>query len=511
MARKKRTFAAVLVLLLTGALVVAAIYHVPNAVSQLAYAVERGQSEAAEEKIQTATNLSDAFKHVAKSMRPSVVSISSVKRLEVQQPQARQFRGGQIPEEFRQFFGDDLFERFLETPTPPRGYEQQGLGTGVIVSENGYIITNNHVVSGADEVTVTLSDKRRFKAKVIGTDKPTDLAVVKIEGQNLKPARWGKSSAIEVGDWVLAIGSPFGLEQTVTAGIVSAIGRANIGITDYEDFIQTDAAINPGNSGGPLVNLRGEVIGINIAIASRSGGNMGVGFAIPSDGASAVMTKLVEHGEVERGYLGALIQDLNEDLAASFGYDKTQGVLVGDVVADGPAAQAGLQPGDIVLEFDGKAMTSANQLRNVVAATQAGARAQVRVFREAKEEVFTVEIGRLETEASTRASSAAREDGESASAFGLGITAQTLTSNIARQLGYDESIEGVVVTQVEPGSAAADAGIRPRDVITSVAGVKVKNAAAFRKALEENSAERGIRMQVLNDGVRRFVFVKSNR
>lgn len=505
MAQRKRTLSAALVLLLTGALVVAAAWHLPNAVSQLAYAVERGQSEAAQEHLQAANNLSDAFKHAAKALRPSVVSISSIKRMQIQQPQVRRFGGGEMPREFRQFFGDDFFDRFFfEMPSPPRGYEQQGLGTGVIMSEEGYIVTNNHVVAGADEVKVTLSDKRQFTAEIVGTDKPTDLAVLKITAENLKPARWGSSSELEVGDWVLAVGSPFGLEQTVTAGIVSAKGRANVGITDYEDFIQTDAAINPGNSGGPLLNLRGEVIGINTAIASRSGGNMGVGFAIPSDMASSVMNKLVDNGEVERGYLGALIQDLNEDLAASFGYDGKDGVLIGDVVGDGPADKAGLKAGDIVVELDGKRMSSSNQLRNTVAATPAGTTSKLRIYRDGKEQVLTVEIGQLEASARF-----AGRDGASDS--DLGITVQTLTSETARQLGYDDDAKGVVVTEVERGSAAASAGIQPRDVIVSVSGNEVTDAAGFRKAIEASDLERGIRMQVLSDGVRRFVFIKSNR
>lgn len=506
MSRRKRAFPAVLVLLLTGSLVVAAAWHLPNAISQLAYAVERGQSEAASEQLQTANHLSDAFKYVAKSMRPSVVSISSVKRLQIQQPQVRRFGGnGQMPDEFRQFFGDDLFDRFFfEMPTPPRGYEQQGLGTGVIMSEDGYIVTNNHVVAGADEVKVTLSDKRQFIAEIVGTDKPTDIAVLKINAENLKPSRWGSSSELEVGDWVLAVGSPFGLEQTVTAGIVSAKGRANVGITDYEDFIQTDAAINPGNSGGPLVSLRGEVIGINTAIASRSGGNMGVGFAIPSDMASTVMDKLINHGEVDRGYLGALIQDLNEDLAASFNYDGADGVLIGDVVDDGPAAKAGLKAGDIVIELDGKRMKSSNQLRNTVAATPAGTSSKLRIYRDGKEKVLAVEIGQLEA-------SARFAGREGASDGDLGITVQTLDAETARQLGYDEDVKGVVVTEVERGSAAASVGIRARDVIVSVGGHEVTDAAGFRKALEDNDLKRGIRMQVMSEGSRRFVFIRSNR
>ncbi len=487
---------------LAATLIVAGAYHLPNSVTQLSYAVERGQSIAAAEELKTANNLSDAFKKVAKSLRPSVVSISSVKRVAMQQPQVRRYSGGQLPDELRQFFGDGFAERFFfDWPTPRRGYEQNGLGTGFIVTDDGYIVTNNHVVAGADEVTITLSDKRQFSATVVGTDKPTDLAVLKIEADNLHPATWGKSSALEVGDWVLAIGSPFGLEQTVTAGIVSATGRANVGISEYEDFIQTDAAINPGNSGGPLVNLRGEIVGVNTAIASRTGGNLGVGFAIPSDMASAVMNKLIEHGEVERGYLGAMIQDLNEDLALSFGYEGTAGVLIGDVMEEGPAAKSGLQPGDIVLEFDGKKMQTASQLRNTVAGTQAGTKTKVRIFRSGEEQVIEVTVGQLEASARILG-----RDG--ASDRDLGITVKTLTAETARAVGVDEETAGVVVTEVQAGGAAASAGIQPGDVIVSVGDTEVSDAIGFRNAVAANDPKRGIRMQVRSNGVRRFVFVR---
>jgi serine protease Do len=479
-------------------------HAVPNFVSQLAYAVERGQAIAADEQLETAANLSSSFKQVARALKPSVVSISSIKRVEVRQPTIRRrFGNNQIPDDFRQFFGDDFFDRFFfEMPEPRRGFQQQGLGTGVIVRDDGYIVTNNHVVADADEVKVTLSDKRQFTAKIVGTDKATDVAVLKIEGSNLKAARWGDSSALEVGDWVLAIGSPFGLEQTVTAGIVSAKGRANVGITDYEDFIQTDAAINPGNSGGPLVNLRGQVVGINTAIASRNGGNMGVGFAIPSDMAQSVMNKLIDYGEVERGYIGAGIQDLTADLANSFGYQGTEGVLVGDVVADGPAAKAGLQSGDIIVELDGKPMRSSSQLRNTVAGTAAGTNAKLRVFRNGEYEMLEVQIGQLEASAQV-----ASHDGAADS--DLGVTVKTLMPEMARQLGYEESTQGVVVTEVDPASPAASVQLRPRDVITSVNGIEVEDARGFRSALDQADLKRGIRMQVMTDGYRRYVFVKS--
>ncbi len=487
--------------LLIGTLVVVGVYHFPATVTQLAYAVDRGQSLAAAEELKTAGDLSSAFKSVAKKLRPSVVSISSVKRLAPASPQVRRFGGGEMPDEFRRYFGDDFLDRFFQMPNPRRGFQQQGLGTGVIVSEDGYVVTNNHVVDGADEVTVTLSDKRKFVAEVIGTDRPTDIAVLKIEADGLQPAGWGQSDDLEVGDWVLAIGSPFGLEQTVTAGIVSAVGRAGVGITDYEDFIQTDAAINPGNSGGPLVNLRGEVIGINTAIASRTGGNLGVGFAIPSDMTRRVMQTLIDNGTVERGYIGAIIQNLDEGLAESFGYDSTQGVLIGDVVKEGPADKAGLKPGDIVIEYDGNAMKDANQFRNAVAATAAGSSRKVTVFRDGKEQTLSIEIGRLADSGTAVAGGGTKFDD-------LGVTVRTLTSANAEEFGLKTDLRGAVVTAVTDGSLASRAGLMPGDVIVSLGDREIDSADAFRQAVSESDLSAGLRMQVYRDGVRRFVFIK---
>ena len=479
-------------------------YLMPSFVSQIAYAVERGQANAAYEHLQSAETLSGSFKQVARALKPSVVSISSIKKMDVVSPNVRRFGNQQMPEEFRSFFGDDFFDRFFfEMPTPRRGFQQQGLGTGVIVRENGYIVTNNHVVDGADEVKVTLSDKRQFTAEIVGTDEATDVAVLKIDASDLEAARWGDSSSLEVGDWVLAIGSPFGLEQTVTAGIVSAKGRANVGITDYEDFIQTDAAINPGNSGGPLVNLRGEIVGINTAIASRTGGNLGVGFAIPSEMASTVMGKLIDHGEVERGFIGAGIQTLTSDLAQSFGFEGTEGVLISDLVVDGPAEKAGLKPGDIVVELDGEAMTSASKLRNAIASMPVGTKAKVRVFRGGDEEVFEVTLGQLE------------RSGKGFVRHGMldksiGISVKTLTPEMSRQLGYEDET-GVVVTEVDPASAAARAGIRVNDLITSINGNDVRDAEDFRAAISDSDLSKGIRMKVTSEGFGRFVFMRSNR
>ena len=448
-------------------------------------------------------DLSAAFRQVAKQVRPSVVSISTVQRLK---PRDRRMPRADVPEQFREFFGDDMFERFFDERLPQGGLEREGLGTGVIVSADGHLVTNNHVVRGADEVSVTLFDKRTLPAKIVGTDPKTDLAVLKIDASGLTPAQFGDSAAAEVGEWVLAIGSPFGLDQTVTAGIISAKGR-HMRITDYDDLIQTDAAINPGNSGGPLVNLRGQVIGINTAIASGTGRYSGVGFAIPSNMVASVRDAITKHGRVQRGKLGALIQNLDQDLARSFGFNSTDGVLIGDVVDGSPAAQAGLKSGDIVLQYNGQPVKEADELRNAVAATKPGAQAELLIFRQGKQQKVSVKVAELEDEA--RADARDERGGEQAA--DLGVTVQTLTPELAARLEYDRDEQGVVVTNVASGSVAARAGVRPRDLIVDVNGTAVRSAKEFRAALDKGDAARGIRLQLKRDGNRLFVFLKSSR
>ncbi|MCU0875272.1 MAG: DegQ family serine endoprotease [Pirellulaceae bacterium] len=476
------------------------------------YAAEGREAAAARSELARADyradDLTTAFRTVAKAMRPSVVSVSTVKHV---RPRAldrgRERARPQVPEQFRDFFGDELpFDRFFEMPNMPEGFDQEGLGSGVIVSSDGYILTNNHVVRGADEVNVTLSDRRTIPAKVVGMDPKTDVAVLKVEAQDLVPAPLGNSDAAEVGEWVLAVGSPFGLDQTVTAGIISAKSR-QMDITDYEDFIQTDAAINPGNSGGPLVNLKGQVIGINTAIASRTGGNNGVGFAIPSNLASSIMDAIVKHGRVQRGRLGALIQDLNEDLAKSFNFDSTKGVLIGDVVDDSPAKKAGLKAGDIVLEFNGKPMESANQLRMSVASTPPGTSSELTIVRNGKRQTIKITTDELSDDVAKTGPSGAAE--ESSADFGL--TVQTLTPELADQLGYDQNQQGVVITAVDPNSMAARTGLRPRDLVVDVDGTAVRNLRDFREAMAKADTAKGVRLQVMRDGSRRFVFLKSSR
>lgn len=449
--------------------------------------------------IQQADTLSLAFEQAADHIGPSVVSITSEKRFSVA---GRQSVPQQIPEEFRRFFGDD-FSPFLQPRSrQPRNSIQRGFGSGVIVSSDGYILTNNHVVDGADEVTVKTVDEETYKAEVVGRDPKSDVALLKVEASGLPAAQLANSDAVKVGQWVLAVGGPFGLEKTVTAGIVSATGRNTVGIADYENFIQTDAAINPGNSGGPLVNLHGEVVGINTAIASRSGSNAGIGFSIPINMARNIMDSLKETGRVDRGYLGAMIQNLTRDLAASFQFDGDNGVLIGDVAPNGPAEKAGLQSGDIVVSLNDKAMLNASQLRNTVAAMRPGKTATLEVFRDGKVMTVDVEIGLLDEEAIVAASS------DEASSDDLGMTVKTLTPEIAEQLELDGDEQGVVVTEVEAGGFAARAGLQPGTIIVSVNGKQTPNVTSFQEALKDNRPEDGIRLQVKVDGFTRYLFLR---
>lgn len=449
--------------------------------------------------ISQADTLSLAFQQAADHIGPSVVSITSEQHFRVsrQRPSLRP----QIPEEFRRFFGED-FGRFFDAPSPDQEGVRRGFGSGVIVSSDGYILTNNHVVDGADKIVVKTSNDDEFDAEIVGRDPKSDIALLKVDASGLPPAKLADAEDVNVGQWVIAVGGPFGLEKTVTAGIVSATGRNAVGIADYENFIQTDAAINPGNSGGPLVNLRGEVVGINTAIATRSGSNAGVGFSIPINMARGIMDSLKESGRVDRGYLGAIIQNLSRDLAESFNYQGEHGVLVSDVTSDGPAAEAGLKPGDIVEKLNGEVMRNASQLRNTIAAMKPGDRAKLSIYRDGKRSTIDVKIGLLDEQAMVK------RDGDASFYKDLGLTVRTLTAQMAEEMGYSSDQKGVVVTEVERGGLAASAGIRPGDVIVSVNGKDVVNAIAFREVLNEAGRSEGLRLQVKTDGFSRFLFLK---
>ena len=491
-------------------------------VSGVAYAVESGRADAAQEQLlrRQSGDLEHAFELAAQAVQPSVVSITSVRRIPIAQavpPQLRRVPVVPFGDRFGGLFDDEMFERFFFFDnTPGRGgggggggsLTQEGLGSGVLVDDRGHILTNHHVVRGADELTARLSDGRALPAKVVGADPRTDLAVIKVDQTaNLRPAKLADSDQVKVGQWVMAVGSPLGLDQTVTAGIVSYKGRANLGIADYEDFIQTDAAINQGNSGGPLVNLRGEVVGINTAILSRSGGNQGIGLAIPINMARDVMDRLISDGKVVRGWLGISIQELDDGLASSLGYDrgadgKRGGVLIGEVVADGPAKRAGVRPGDIITSLDGKPAGDVRSFRNRVAHLKPGSKVALEVWRDGKTQKLEVEIG--EAPQQSVAGEPGSQDGPAA--FGLSLTEPTPA--LRQQAGLSADAAGALVAAVEPGSVAQRAGIQPGDLIIDVHGEPVRNVEEALREIGKPDASKGVRLRVQRGDSTRFLFLK---
>ena len=420
----------------------------------------------------------NGFTEVAKAVTPAVVNITTIMTEKVAD-------GRSMPDELRdrmeEFFGGPngpFGPRGFRGPqTPePRGHRGGGQGSGVIVSPDGYVLTNNHVIDGAREVTVTLPDKREFQGKIVGTDPKTDLAVVKIEGQNLPAVAWGDASRLQVGEYVLAVGNPFGLNSTVTLGIVSALGRGRMGITQYEDFIQTDAAINPGNSGGALVNTKGELVGINTAIFSQSGGYQGVGFAVPTSMSKPIYESLIKTGKVVRGFLGIGIQDLNQDLAKSFGIKDAKGAIVSDVKEDGPADQGGLKQGDVIMSYQGSPVEDAVALQRAVTRTPVGTKVPVKVMRDGREKELMITIGEQPENMKT----ARAESGEKDYAF-AGVAVQDLDKDTAKELGIKGKAQGVVVTGVEPDSGADKAGLMPGDVIREFNRQPIKSVKEFEK------------------------------
>jgi serine protease Do len=438
-----------------------------------------------------AEELSQAFERVAETITPSVVTISTESS-----PKKNKAHKGDDP--LRKFFGDDLFDKMAPTP-------QRGLGTGVIVDEQGHILTNNHVIGDSTEVSVRLSNERTVKAKVVGIDQRTDLAVIKIKVKEElpKPAKLGDSEKLKVGEWVVAAGASFGLDNTITAGIVSAKGRALSGGSQYEDFIQTDAAINPGNSGGPLVNLRGEVVGINTAIVSKSGGYMGIGFAIPVNMARQVLNSLITNGKVTRGWLGVGIQNLNEDLAKSFEYDATEGALVGHVDPKGPAKKAGIQQGDIIVQVGKDRIKNVNQLRNLVATIKPGSTTELTLIRAGKRESRTVTIGELPAQTSEV------EPEEDGSVENLGLTVEEFDESSQRR-PRSERTRGVVITQIDPQGVAAQAELLPGDIIVSINGREVNTLNDFRASTAKADLKKGIRFVVESQGMERFAIIRES-
>ena len=419
----------------------------------------------------------NSYAPVLKSVLPAVVNISSSKVV-----RGRTESSEEMMPFFRQFFGGEDGGGNFALPQP-QDHREKSLGSGVIVSPEGYVLTNNHVVDGATDVRVTLSDKREFQGHVVGTDPKTDIAVLKIEAGNLFPITIGDSARAEVGDTVLAIGDPFGVGETVTKGIVSATGRGNLGIEDYEDFIQTDAPINPGNSGGALINDRGELIGINTAIITHgSGGNQGIGFAVPSNLARTVMEEILKNGKVTRAYLGIYPQDVTAAMAKAFGAKNPGGVLVGDVSPNSPAQAAGLQRGDIILEVNGKPMTDSNQLRMTISMMQPGSEAKLKVVHGGSQRELTIKLRELPTE---QAENNNQTDDQQRSSAGVDVA--NLTPDLAQQLQLPPTTTGVVVKRVNPSSPLADSGLREGDVVQEVNHQPVKNVSDFYNAMRKDA------------------------
>lgn len=430
------------------------------------------------------------FREIVREQSPAVVKII------VEQQPGKGPGPGQIPEELRRFF------EFRGEP--PQGRERMGMGSGFIISDDGYILTNNHVVESAASVIVRMSDRREFIAKVVGTDPRSDLALLRVEGKDLPTVELARKDELEVGEWVLAIGSPFGLDYSVSAGIVSAKGRSlpTERNENYVPFIQTDVAINPGNSGGPLFNLDGEVVGVNSQIFTRSGGSIGLSFAVPASVARNVVDQLKEQGHVTRGWLGVTIQDVDKNLAESFGLDRPEGALVAEVSADSPAEKAGLNSGDIIVSFDGKDIATSGSLPHVVGLIAPGTEVEMELIRNKVRQTRKVKVGGLDADESQTL--AAGKTGDKGSDR-LGLVVETLPAENLERYGING---GVVVRKVDPGSSAATAGIRAGDVITLIDTKPIKSTAAFEKAVKNLKGGSSIPLRLIRQGAPLFIGLK---
>lgn len=448
---------------------------------------------------EAAVSVPDSFADLAEKMGPAVVNIYTTQTI----------KGPLLPYNFF-FHGDErfqeFFKHFFDAPNgqaPQREMKRTSLGSGVIISEDGYIITNNHVIEDADEINVRIANHEEYEAKIIGRDPKTDIALIKIKPKSPLPSvEFGDSDKLRVGDWVVAIGNPFGFEQTVTAGIVSGKGRS-LGSSTYENFIQTDASINPGNSGGPLFDLNWKMIGINTAIYSRSGGNIGIGFAIPVNMAKNIITQLREHGSVVRGWLGVMIQHVTPDLANRFGLERPIGALVGEVNAESPAEKAGIQPGDIIIEYNGKEISQMSQLPTMVAQTPIDTKAILTIIRNGKKKRITVTIGKLD-----ESQTASKEAGEETEQE-LGMTVQELTPELARSLNIVKKA-GLVITGVEPASNAAEAGLRPGDLILEINRTPVRTIREYQNILSKAKKGENILFLTKRGRHSRFVVVRTD-
>jgi serine protease Do len=463
---------------------------------------EKARAELARE-VKDLEKFSQAFRKVAAIARPSVVHIEARRKIARVRPELPDGGGWEELWKHLRPEGTDGFD--LEVST----------GTGFLLDERGSILTNNHVVGGSDEILAKLDDDRTFRAKVVGRDARSDLAVVRLQGApaDLEAAVLGDSDALDVGDWVIAIGNPFGLDQTVTAGIISAKGRANVGVAEYEDFIQTDAAINPGNSGGPLLNLRGEVVGVNTAIASRTGGYQGIGFSIPINMAKDIAAKLEESGKVTRGWLGVSVQEMTRELAPRFDMGDRKGLLISGVTPAGPADKAGLRAGDVILTFDGKPVSDMQRLRRLVAGTPVKKKVLVGVWRDARAVPVGVELGELVEPGASGHGPLPPEtpSDEGAAPARLGISARAFTPELARTYGYRGDETGVLITEVEPGSLAAFAGIVPGSLLVEIDRKKVASMEDLDLALGKIDLEKGVLLLLRGpDAISRYVLLRKS-
>jgi len=453
-----------------------------------AYANAQG-SKISEQSIDLLTKTGRAMAEVTAAVKPAIVNISTTRTVKIS--------GGMDPflddPFFKRFFGDNFGRQ-----RQPKEHKSAGLGSGVIVSSEGYIITNYHVVKDADEIKVLLSDKREFKGKVMGSDPKTEISIVKIEATGLPTVEWGNSDILQVGEVVLAIGNPYGLNQTVTMGIVSALGRANVGIADYEDFIQTDAAINPGNSGGALVNVKGELVGINTAIYSTSGGYQGIGFAIPSNMVKSVMDSLIKKGKVIRGWLGVSIQKITPDLAKQFNLKDENGALVGDIVENGPAEKAGLKRGDVITEYDGKKINEPYVLRNMTANTAPGEEHKITALRDGKTITLNVTIGELPADMQEAAVS-----GEYQNVL-KGVSVQDMTPELAKKLKIPDRIKGVIISDIDEGSIA-NGILMQGDVIQEVNRKKVSDIKTYQEVVSNIRGDEDVLLLIYRSGSSLFI------
>lgn len=442
-----------------------------------------------------------SFSGIVKSQKASVVNIATTRVIKE--------RGYDSPhgqfDPFRDFFGDDFFERFFGE-RPRREYKTQNLGSGFIISKDGYILTNNHVVEKADEIIVRLSDETEFNAELVGKDPKTDVALIRIRDHNDLPvASLGDSDSLEVGEWVIAIGNPFGVGQTVTAGIVSAKGR-DIGAGPYDDFIQTDASINPGNSGGPLFNVKGEVVGINTAIFSPSGGNVGIGFAIPINMAKRLIPQLKETGSVTRGWLGVMIQPITKELAQSFDLPSEEGALVADVVEGSPAEKSGIKRGDVIIVFDGEKIGKMRDLPAIVAATPVGKNVKIEIVRGGKKKVLTARIEKLEGPGEEQD----QEEEKESIIDEMGMSVQDISPDLAKRLDF-EGTEGVVISMIERGGIADLGGLRRGDVILEINKTEIKNVNDYRKVMKKLKKGDTVLFLIWRDGSTSYRVLKFDK